>query len=397
MTAHARAARPRARRRARPRARAPRLPRRTRRDAAPVRRRPAARSACCSSALGQAPPIAPAHCAAPATHRGAAGATQLGAGSLAFYARRRSTSDEAEALAVGLARRRVGLYASSRRRRPDDEHRTPLTSATILVGDATPKRGFATGVAIGEGHRLARTPRHAAGQPLHAGVPRATRTRHREAARHDGHGARPHGDGAAEEMGSLPVRGAGHAAGSEAHRARVLAAAPTAQRRSRSSGKGLCFDSGGISIKPAQGMERMKFDMCGAAGVLGAMEAIGGMKLPINVVGLIGVDDEHAVGHRREAGRRGAERSNGKYIEIINTDAEGRLVLADVLSYASALQAGSRDRRGDAHRRLRDRARPHGDRRDGQRRRARRRKCSTPANAPASRAGRCRCGTTTRS
>ena len=62
--------------------------------------------------------------------------------------------------------------------------------------------------------------------------------------------------------------------------------------------------------------------------------------------------------------------SNGKFIEIINTDAEGRLVLADVLSYAQALQAGRRDRRGDADRRVRHRARPHGDRRDGQRRRA---------------------------
>ena len=53
-------------------------------------------------------------------------------------------------------------------------------------------------------------------------------------------------------------------------------------------GKGLCFDSGGISIKPAQGMEWMKFDMCGAAGVLGAMEAIARLELPVNVVGLVG-------------------------------------------------------------------------------------------------------------
>src|SRR6185312_6691167 len=53
-------------------------------------------------------------------------------------------------------------------------------------------------------------------------------------------------------------------------------------------GKGLCFDSGGISIKPAAGMEFMKFDMCGAAGVLGAMEAIARLRLPLNVVGAIG-------------------------------------------------------------------------------------------------------------
>src|SRR6185369_937668 len=98
-------------------------------------------------------------------------------------------------------------------------------------------------------------------------------------------------------------------------------------------GKGLCFDSGGISIKPAQGMEWMKFDMCGAAGVLGAMEAIGRLELPINVVGLIGATTNMPSGEAVKPGDV-VQASNGKYIEIINTDAEGRLVLADVLAYA---------------------------------------------------------------
>jgi leucyl aminopeptidase len=98
-------------------------------------------------------------------------------------------------------------------------------------------------------------------------------------------------------------------------------------------GKGLCFDSGGISIKPAQGMEAMKFDMCGAAGVLGAMEAIGRLQLPVNVVGLVGSTTNMPSGTASKPGD--VVRSQlGKYIEIINTDAEGRLVLADVLSYA---------------------------------------------------------------
>jgi leucyl aminopeptidase len=98
-------------------------------------------------------------------------------------------------------------------------------------------------------------------------------------------------------------------------------------------GKGLCFDSGGISIKPAQGMEWMKFDMCGAAGVLGAMEAIGRLELPINVVGLIGSTTNMPSGEAVKPGDV-VQASNGKYIEIINTDAEGRLVLADVLAFA---------------------------------------------------------------
>jgi len=99
-------------------------------------------------------------------------------------------------------------------------------------------------------------------------------------------------------------------------------------------GKGLCFDSGGISIKPAQGMEWMKFDMCGAAGVLGAMEAIGRLDLPVNVVGLIGSTTNMPSGTAVKPGDV-VQASNGKYVEIINTDAEGRLVLADVLAYAA--------------------------------------------------------------
>ncbi|HEV2642996.1 MAG TPA: leucyl aminopeptidase, partial [Candidatus Elarobacter sp.] len=97
-------------------------------------------------------------------------------------------------------------------------------------------------------------------------------------------------------------------------------------------GKGLCFDSGGISIKPAQNMEWMKFDMSGAGGVIGAMETIGRMKLPLNVVGVFGATTNMPSGTAMNPGD--VVRSQlGKYIEIINTDAEGRLVLADLLSY----------------------------------------------------------------
>jgi leucyl aminopeptidase len=99
-------------------------------------------------------------------------------------------------------------------------------------------------------------------------------------------------------------------------------------------GKGLCFDSGGISIKPAQGMEWMKFDMCGAAGVLGAMEAIARLQVPVNVVGLIGSTTNMPSATAVKPGDV-VRSMSGKFIEIINTDAEGRLVLADVLSYAA--------------------------------------------------------------
>ena len=97
-------------------------------------------------------------------------------------------------------------------------------------------------------------------------------------------------------------------------------------------GKGLCFDSGGISIKPAAGMEFMKFDMCGAAGVLGAFEAIARLKLPINVVGVIGATTNMPSGTAVNPGDV-VKAASGKSIEVVNTDAEGRLVLADLLEY----------------------------------------------------------------
>ena len=99
------------------------------------------------------------------------------------------------------------------------------------------------------------------------------------------------------------------------------------------AGKGVCFDTGGISIKPAPGMEWMKYDMSGAAGVLGAMEAIARLKLPINVVGLLGAVTNMPSGTAINPGDV-VQASNGTFIEIVNTDAEGRLVLADVLHYA---------------------------------------------------------------
>jgi leucyl aminopeptidase len=98
-------------------------------------------------------------------------------------------------------------------------------------------------------------------------------------------------------------------------------------------GKGLCFDTGGISIKPAPEMEWMKFDMMGAGGVMGAMEAIGRLKLPVNVVGIIGSTTNMPSGTAVKPGDV-VRASNGKTIEIINTDAEGRLVLADLLVFA---------------------------------------------------------------
>jgi len=98
-------------------------------------------------------------------------------------------------------------------------------------------------------------------------------------------------------------------------------------------GKGVTFDSGGISIKPAQNMEDMKFDMSGAAAVLGTFEVLGRLKPKLNVVGLIPATENLPSGTAVKPGDV-IKSHLGKTIEIINTDAEGRLILCDALSYA---------------------------------------------------------------
>ncbi|MFZ5594131.1 MAG: leucyl aminopeptidase [Pseudomonadota bacterium] len=97
-------------------------------------------------------------------------------------------------------------------------------------------------------------------------------------------------------------------------------------------GKGVTFDTGGISIKPSDKMDEMKFDMCGAASVLGTFCAIAEMKLPINLVGVIPATENMPSGKATKPGDIVTSMS-GQTIEILNTDAEGRLILCDALTY----------------------------------------------------------------
>src|SRR3954466_15115777 len=103
-------------------------------------------------------------------------------------------------------------------------------------------------------------------------------------------------------------------------------------------GKGITFDTGGISIKPADGMERMKDDMAGGAAVVCAMRAIGLLKPPINVVGVVPTTENMPGGRALKPGDV-LTAASGKTVEVINTDAEGRLVLGDGLWYAQKLGA----------------------------------------------------------
>ena len=98
-------------------------------------------------------------------------------------------------------------------------------------------------------------------------------------------------------------------------------------------GKGITFDSGGISLKPGEGMDEMKFDMCGAASVLGTLKAIAQMQLPINLTVIVPTTENMPGGAASKPGDIVTSMS-GQTIEILNTDAEGRLILCDALTYA---------------------------------------------------------------
>lgn len=112
------------------------------------------------------------------------------------------------------------------------------------------------------------------------------------------------------------------------HRGRLQTQAPIVL-----VGKGITFDSGGISIKPSQAMDEMKYDMCGAAAVLGLLRIAAHLKLPQRIIGLVPTCENMLSANPQRPGDI-IRISNGKTVEVLNTDAEGRLILADGLSYA---------------------------------------------------------------
>ncbi|MEX2152865.1 MAG: leucyl aminopeptidase [Gemmatimonadaceae bacterium] len=256
-------------------------------------------------------------------------ANQAGFGRLAILVGN-VTSDEAEAIALGAI---AGSWEMKEFQTPppDEERRAPLTEVVVLSANpAAAEAGIARGRAIGEGHSLAR---RLGMLPGNVCTPEYLAATAGEIAKRHGMKLTVLGRAEMEREGMGSFLSVAQGTPQEP---KLIAleyrkggdGAPIVL-----AGKGLCFDSGGISIKPAQGMEWMKFDMCGAAGVLGAMEAIAQLGLQMNVVGLVGSTTNMPSGTAVKPGDV-VKASNGKSIEIINTDAEGRLVLADVLSYA---------------------------------------------------------------
>lgn len=262
-------------------------------------------------------------------------AKALGTGGLAFAvpAEFRGDASPADLGQVAVEGAEQGAWTFDELKSDEGEERKrPPSDLALVVGaaeEAEVRRGLAIGAAVAAGHGLARrlqflppnqcTPAFLADTAVALG-----RTHGLDVTVLDKVAITAEGMGAllAVSQGSateprfivLEYRGAGESA-------------PIAL-----VGKGITFDTGGISIKPAQAMEEMKYDMSGAAAVLGAMEAVGRLRPRLNVVGIIPSAD-NMPGGRAVRPSDVVRAHSGKTIEIVNTDAEGRLVLADALSY----------------------------------------------------------------
>ena len=255
---------------------------------------------------------------------------KMGAGSLAVVAPG-ADADVVESIAVGL---NMGAweYIDLKTPPPEAERKKPLTRATIIAdASKSAKAALARGDAIAAGYevarRLAQMPGNVCTPDLLAKTATDIGRRHKLKVTVLGR----------REMQKLKMGSFLCVAQATPQDPKLVTMEYRKGKRGAAPivlvGKGLCFDSGGISIKPADRMEFMKFDMCGAAGVLGAMEAIARLKLKVNVVGMFGATTNMPSGTAVNPGDVVISHL-GKSIEIINTDAEGRLVLADVLSYA---------------------------------------------------------------
>ncbi len=259
----------------------------------------------------------------------------LGTGAVAFampaaFRGALSAADFAQVATEGMGQ---GAWQFDELKTPNDDKKPPVSSVTVVVApaeQADAERGFVVGRAMAEGQSLARrlqflppnqcTPQYLAETAVRLGEKHGftVTVLDKAAIEKEGMGALlavNQGSVIEPRFMTLEYRGAG------AEDAPVVLV-----------GKGITFDTGGISIKPAASMEEMKYDMSGAAAVLGAMDIIGRLKPKLNVVGVVPSTDNMPSG----SAIRPADvvKSHfGKFIEIVNTDAEGRLILADALSY----------------------------------------------------------------
>ena len=241
------------------------------------------------------------------------------------------SAEQAADLAQGV---RLRAYAFDRykTRRKEDEKRPARRSVVVAVADvAAARKADAPRTAVAEGVVLARD---LVNEPANVLYP-AEFARRASELRKVGVAVEVLDIPALRKLGMNALLGVGQ--GSR-HDSRVVVMRWNGGKKGAAPvafiGKGVCFDTGGISIKPASGMEDMKGDMAGAACVTGLMRVLAGRKAKVNAVGVIGLVENMPDGNAQRPGDI-VKSMSGQTIEIINTDAEGRLVLADVICYAA--------------------------------------------------------------
>ncbi len=241
------------------------------------------------------------------------------------------TPDQGADLAQGM-RLRAYKFDRYKTKRKDDEQPAVKCNVTIAVGDsAAVRKAFESRAVIADGVVMARD---LVNEPANVLYPEEF-ARRTLALKKVGVAVEVLDVKAMTKLGMNALLGVGQGS---SHDSRMVVMRWNGGKKGEAPlafiGKGVCFDTGGISIKPASGMEDMKGDMAGAACVVGLMHALAARKAKVNAVGLIGCVENMPDGNAQRPGDI-VKSMSGQTIEIINTDAEGRLVLADVLWYAA--------------------------------------------------------------
>ena len=264
---------------------------------------------------------------------GAKRARMLGVSAAAFFVTPEarghlSVGDTVRAAAEGLP---FGAWQYTDLKRPSEDRKGLLSEVVIVAGSdaADVQEGHRIGAAIAAGQALTRGVQMLPGNML---TPAVLAERAREIAKRHGHEVTVLDRAAVQKEGMHALMAVAQGSAEEP-RFIVLEYRGAPDAPVVLVGKGVTFDTGGISIKPAQGMEDMKFDMSGAAAVLGTFEMLGVLKPKVHVIGLIPSAENMPSGTAFKPGDVVGSHL-GKTIEVVNTDAEGRLLLADALSYA---------------------------------------------------------------
>jgi leucyl aminopeptidase len=247
--------------------------------------------------------------------------------------RKRDTAFKVEQAVLGIME---GVYRFDRMKSKPAEPKRALRKVTLHVarrGDiAEGEAAAARAMAIAEGVRLARD---LGNLPANVCTPAFLAGEAEGLAKHQGLHCEVLGEKELEKLGMGAFLAV--ARGSRQPPRLIVLEHRGARKKDEAPvvlvGKGVTFDTGGISLKPAGEMDEMKFDMCGAAAVLGTMKAVALMKLPLNVVGVVPATENMPGGNAVKPGDIVTTMS-GQTVEILNTDAEGRLILCDALTWA---------------------------------------------------------------